>query len=128
MIQWSRWDFELANTTVFVVRGTSNYIDALQVRFDFVVVLVVFCLFFSSSLRFLFLFLSSLLISPPSFFSSFFSSSLSLFSSPLFSLLSGHVTLLHCLIFKSCFIFCFTHPTYFTVQIYSRINYVNVEC
>ena len=30
MIQWSRWDFNTSNTTVFVVRGTSNLIDALQ--------------------------------------------------------------------------------------------------
>ena len=30
MIQWSRWDFNTINTTVFVVRGTSNLIDALQ--------------------------------------------------------------------------------------------------
>jgi len=30
LIRWSRWDFDQANLTAFVVRGTSNSFDALQ--------------------------------------------------------------------------------------------------
>lgn len=30
LIQWARWDFNNANTTIFVVRGTSNVVDAMQ--------------------------------------------------------------------------------------------------